>query len=206
MLKINDLSFKYQNDYIIQNFTEEFHSGENIMLLGDNGSGKSTFGKLICGIIQASRGSLTINGVNPYDKKAPARIESAYYISQINQLQFLFGNLEKEIKLIEKLSNKKLLSQEYQAFYLPEDLETNPFELSVNEAWRFSLLGAIIIKPVVLFIDELPSAVNERNLSSLKYVLEHRKAENKITFLSYQRMVNLRFDKVLQVENQTIFA
>lgn len=56
--------FSYQENHseILQNISCTLHSGENIRLTGTNGSGKSTFIKLLTGVYAPQKGSLTLNG------------------------------------------------------------------------------------------------------------------------------------------------
>ena len=62
MIKVENVSFKYKNSdtMILDNLTFEVKDGETIAIVGQNGSGKSTIGKLISGIIKLKQGSITI--------------------------------------------------------------------------------------------------------------------------------------------------
>jgi ABC-type multidrug transport system ATPase subunit len=205
MLKIRDARFAYTSATIpvVNDLTDTFSPGQSVMIVGDNGTGKSTLGKLICGIIMPSKGEITVSGLFLYKLSPQKRIHLAYYINQINQLQFLHGSLKAEIKAFEKLSGGSFNESIYKSFFLPPDLECNPFELSVSQAWRFSLFLTTILNPHVLFVDEIPSPTNERNLNVLRKLLERRKAENGITFFSYQRKINLDFDKLISLDTIT---
>lgn len=53
MIKIENVSFKYKNSNtkILDKLNFEVNNGEIVAIIGENGSGKSTIGKLISGII-----------------------------------------------------------------------------------------------------------------------------------------------------------
>jgi len=202
MLEIKDVSFSYlqQNIPVINNFSGDYAAGESILVVGDNGTGKSTLGKIICGIINPQKGMVSVDNQS-LSKLAPKkRIHIAYYINQINQLQFLNSSLTAEIRSFEKLSGRSFSQVTYNSFFLPPNLDYNPFELSVNQAWRFSLFLSTIINPKVLFVDEIPSPTNERNRSVLKELLESRGRDKRVTFFSYQRKIDLIFDKVIYIK------
>jgi ABC-type multidrug transport system ATPase subunit len=148
------------------------------------------------------KGKVDIAGLNPFMLVPKKRIHLAYYINQINALQFTKNTLEKEIFAAEKLSEKKEDRASYEHFFLPEDRDYNPFELSVNEARRFALYLGMIIDPQILFIDEIPSAVNAMNHQVLEHILCVRKAKGQITILSYQRPIDLEFDSVITIASK----
>ena len=65
-----DLSFSYQDEEgrednpALQNFSVDIHRGEYVAVLGHNGSGKSTFAKLLNYILEPTSGELTVNGLD----------------------------------------------------------------------------------------------------------------------------------------------
>ena len=50
MIKINNLDFAYKNTSVFKNISIEFKKGNIYGLLGENGVGKTTLLKLICGL------------------------------------------------------------------------------------------------------------------------------------------------------------
>ena len=62
MIKVENVSFKYKKsgNNILDNLNFEVKDGEIIAIVGQNGSGKSTIGKLISGIIKLKHGNIFI--------------------------------------------------------------------------------------------------------------------------------------------------
>lgn len=200
LLEIEGVTHSYAPDVVVlRELDLDVPSGSNVLLIGDNGSGKSTLGRIVCGLLSPSSGEVRVEGVVISRLKAGERVRRAYYVSQVNPLQFVKSTLSAEIEFAERVAGAKMPPGMYSRFYLPEDVEANPFELSVHEAWRFGVLLACITDPSVLFIDEVPSAVNRFNLRCLRYILDQRSACGQVTFLCYQRPVPLDFDTELRI-------
>ena len=65
MIKVKDLKFKYQgaNQYALDNVSVTIPRGSYVAILGHNGSGKSTFSKLISGLYKPTSGEIYIDGI-----------------------------------------------------------------------------------------------------------------------------------------------
>ncbi|MGP1486107.1 MAG: ATP-binding cassette domain-containing protein [Campylobacter sp.] len=62
VLSIENLSFSYECKQILQNLNLSLKSGETLAILDPNGIGKSTFLKIILGLLKAKGGQILING------------------------------------------------------------------------------------------------------------------------------------------------
>lgn len=69
-IRINNLTKKYSSRCIVQQINISFYSGEIIGFIGENGVGKTTFIKLLCGLIQPDDGQIFINDINIKKNKA----------------------------------------------------------------------------------------------------------------------------------------
>lgn len=64
MIKVNDLSFAYNNNKVIDIVNAEFRIGEICSILGRNGCGKTTFLKLLARLLLPDSGQITLDGKN----------------------------------------------------------------------------------------------------------------------------------------------
>ena len=60
-LKINNASFGYNGENILENFTFEINNGDKIAIIGKNGSGKTMLMRAISGLITPTTGQVAIN-------------------------------------------------------------------------------------------------------------------------------------------------
>lgn len=201
------MSFRYTNyhDNIFSDVSITADDRSAILVCGDNGTGKSTLGKIICGLLPISEGVISIDNKNPHILKPSERIRTAYYIVQDIYLQFVRASILEEIILTSKIANRTINDIGfYTNYFLPHDKKIKPFDLSINQAWRFSLLLAEIISPYVLFIDEIPSFSNHRNRVCIESLITKRLQKGLITILSCQDEVDLTFTHKYKIEQKGI--
>ena len=77
MLSVKDLSFSYQNKLVIEDFSLNLNQNENVGLIGANGAGKSTFLKLLVGLLEYTKGQIEVDG-NLVNKKNYPLIRNLY--------------------------------------------------------------------------------------------------------------------------------
>ena len=68
MIEIRNLDFMYKKSPVFSNINLSFPQGNIYGLLGENGVGKTTLLKLICGLLRPSQGSVYIDGATSYDR------------------------------------------------------------------------------------------------------------------------------------------
>jgi ABC-2 type transport system ATP-binding protein len=87
VLKVNALKKNYFNKAVLRGINLEIEKGKILGLLGPNGSGKTTFMKILAGILRPTSGEVIINGVKP-------GIESKAIVSYLSDVNYLFKWME----------------------------------------------------------------------------------------------------------------
>ena len=80
MIVISNLEFSYGQVTVLKNISMKLEEGKIYGLLGENGVGKTTLLTLLCGLKKPQKGSIDIDGYNPYDRK-PSFLADQYYLS-----------------------------------------------------------------------------------------------------------------------------
>jgi ABC-type multidrug transport system fused ATPase/permease subunit len=94
-IELKKVSFKYKHAkiYAIKNINLELNKGDSIVIVGQNGSGKSTFSKLLLGFYQNYEGSILINGIELRDiDKASYRACTAALFQDFTKYQFTIAD------------------------------------------------------------------------------------------------------------------
>lgn len=164
--KMQNVSFKYENDYVLRQFNESIQAKDCCVIMGPSGSGKSTLLNLILGQIKTSEGKieLTVDG-QTYDLNS-ARSEMLQSIGYVGAESFLIEGTIRENILFglgrqptdEEIHEKIKLSECQFIFDLKDGLEHKITEqgqgLSAGQKQRLGLLRALMRNPNALILDE----------------------------------------------------
>lgn len=213
-IKIKELSFKYDaaTDYIINNFNLDINKGDKILLKGANGTGKSTFIKIILGLYNPISGNIFINGINYsiLDKKIIRN-----KIGVISQNVFLFrgsileniiyGRNNKTKDDVIHLINKYHLNEYMKSFEngLDTQINQNGSGVSGGQIQIIAFLRATLEQKDILIIDEgtsnldlntkeiILNILKEQNICDIMIIISHQ--EDYYDFIT--KIVN--FDEIL---------
>ena len=81
MMRVENLSFAYSGENVLEGITSTFERGRVYGLLGANGVGKSTLFKLLCGLLTAKNGAIEVDGYRPSERQ-PGFLSKIFYIPE----------------------------------------------------------------------------------------------------------------------------
>jgi ABC-2 type transport system ATP-binding protein len=159
-LRINQLSKTYRDGPIaLQAVNLEIQPGEIFALLGPNGAGKTTLIGIICGLVNASSGTVEVAGFDAFSQPRQARaliglvpqeLAADAFESVVAAVTFSRG-------LFGYPSNPALVEQVLRSLALWEKRNAKIMTLSGGMKRRVMIAKALVHEPKVLFLDE-PSA------------------------------------------------
>ena len=82
VVKIDHLKFNYKKHIVFEDLSLEMEPGRIYGLLGENGVGKTTLLRIICGLLRAKGGSCTVDGIAS-EKRNPEMLNDIYYVPEI---------------------------------------------------------------------------------------------------------------------------
>ena len=166
MIEFRNITVKFKNTKLFDNFSMSLNEGEKILLFGKSGTGKSTFLKLFLGFLQPSSGEILINGEKLGRKQVWQLRKTTAYVNQ--NLEIGEGSIREY--LLEFLSLKSNSNVEFdeqkiaryvEFFELPPDLlEKNIEELSGGEKQRFAIITSILLNRDIYLLDEITSGLD----------------------------------------------
>ena len=157
LVRLKGVDFGYiEGKDALKNIDLDIKKGEKIALMGRNGAGKSTFLKLLNGLLKPKRGAVLVTGKNTKNTPTSELAGTCGYLSQ-NPSDYLFQpTVEKEILLGVKKEKMDLdhVARMIELLSLERYLDVYPRDLSVGERERVALASILALRPGVLALDE----------------------------------------------------
>jgi phospholipid/cholesterol/gamma-HCH transport system ATP-binding protein len=164
VIQIKDLSLSFGNNQVLKNLNLSLQRGENIVVLGKSGSGKSVLIKCIIGLIKPNTGSIMVLGQSITDLNREdldhIRMKTGF-LFQSNALydsMTVRENLEFPLRRhgIEKSKTEVdlLVNEALTNVGLPDTQLMMPAELSGGMKKRIALARTLILKPEIILYDE----------------------------------------------------
>lgn len=173
-IEFRNVSFKYSNTnmYVLKHINLKFKVGEKLAVVGMNGSGKTTFIKLMCRLYDPTEGEILLNGVNiqKYDYDEYMSIFSMVF-QDFRLFSFSLGqnisasasyDSQKIMKSLEKVGfdeRLKSMPNNLETF-LYKDFDTDGVEISGGEAQKIALARALYKDAPFIILDEPTAALD----------------------------------------------
>ena len=181
-IELKNVSFKYENEYVLKDFSMTVKKGQSVALVGQSGSGKSTIANLLTRFYDVNKGTISIDG---NDIKNITKTSLRSQIGLVTQDSILFNNTIKnnlkigkdsatDEEIIEalKVANAWEFVKE-----LPEGIKTNIGDagnsLSGGQKQRLSIARAVLKNAPVMILDEATSALDTESERLVQDALEN---------------------------------
>ncbi len=171
--------FNHEGFWALIGITVEIKRGESLGIIGSNGAGKSTFLKVIAGVLRPTKGSVAVNG-----KIAPLIELGAGFDMELTGRENIFLNAS-----ILGLSRKEIMERydrivEFSG--LGEFIHTPLKSYSSGMVARLGFSIATEVEPDILIIDEVLAVGDERfKQKCIDRIMNFKKNETTILFVSH---------------------
>ena len=196
---------KIKDFYALNDISFSIKKGETVGIIGPTGCGKSTFLKLILGILKPDSGEVNLYSDNK-DKLLMA------YVPQGNMI--LSGTIKENIAFYLPIDDEKIeeaaKASDIYSFIdmLPQKFDTVLGEkglgLSEGQIQRLAIARAVYCDAPLLILDECTSALDEQTEKNVLNNLKNQKNKSCI-IVSHKKAALEICDKVLKIENKKIF-
>lgn len=212
---VDSLSFNYPNGVeAIKKISLIIHPGEIIAIMGRNGAGKSTFMKLLNGLLTPSSGTVFVDGIVTTSYKSSDLTRKIGVMFQNPEHQLFCMTVEDEIDF--SLKNLNLNKKDFQNYKdeivkklgLKEFMSKSPFNLSGGERKKISIASILCRRPDYLIFDEPTLGADKKQRRILRQIIENEKKEGK-TIIIITHDTDFAFtlvDRILVFESGRILA
>ena len=162
VIRIEGLFKSFGDNHVLNGFDMELNAGENLVIMGKSGSGKSVMIKCIMGLMQPDKGKVEIMGLNVLNMEQQELDQLRKQIGFLFQGSALYDSMTVRENLEFPLRKQKMQQSEkdelvYEALEsvgLRHAVELMPDELSGGMKRRIALARAIILHPKIIIYDE----------------------------------------------------
>lgn len=171
VLEINDLYKSFGDNHVLNGFHLKLHQGENLVIMGKSGSGKSVMIKCLVGLMEADRGNITVmqNDITKLDAAAMDVLRadigflfqgSALYDSMTVRENLEFPLRRHKDKFGDDMDTESMVIEALENVGLADAIDLMPSELSGGMKRRVALARTLILRPKIILYDEPTSGLD----------------------------------------------
>ena len=215
MIEVRDLMKSYGDVQVLRGIHFSLSQGEQCVIKGASGSGKSTFLYLLGGLEMIERGSITVGDLmlHECDDEHLARYRNTY-IGFIFQYHFLLSSLKAidNIYLPARIGTgltgeiKNRVASMADFLGVGHCLEKYPYELSGGEQQRVNIIRACSLTPRILLCDEPTGNLDSENTQKVVGLLKDISCSFNISLIlvTHDSKVAGQFSKILTMDDGRI--
>ncbi|MFN6014740.1 MAG: ABC transporter ATP-binding protein [Flavobacteriales bacterium] len=201
-----NVSFKYKDDYILQNIDLTIPKGKTIALVGESGSGKSTLGDLLPRFYDVTEGTIYFDDIPITDCSLT---DLRDHIGIVSQESILFNTSVKEniafgmpgatmpeIEEAARISNAHDFIMQLENGY-DTVIGERGNKLSGGQKQRLNIARAILKNPTILILDEATSALDTESEKNVQDALEHLMKDRTSIIIAHRLSTILNADEIV---------
>ena len=209
----DNISFKYEDEYVLKDFTLNIPKGKTVALVGQSGSGKSTLANLLTRFYDINSGKILIDGKDIRDiTKKSLRNQ----LGIVTQDAILFNDTVKNNVLLgsDNASDKEVIqaltiANAYEFVEnLPKGIDTNIGDsgnkLSGGQKQRLSIARAVLKNPPIMILDEATSALDTESEQLVQKALEHLMKNRTSLVIAHRLSTIQKADTIVVIQKGTI--
>lgn len=212
-VQIENISFRYEDENVLKNFSVEVPKGSTIALVGQSGSGKSTIANLITRFYDVNEGAIKIDGTNI---KQITKSSLRNLMGLVTQDSILFNDsirnnvaLGKENATDEEIIDALKIANAWEFVKnLPLQLDTNIGDsgnkLSGGQKQRLSIARAVLKNPPIMILDEATSALDTESERLVQKALENMMKNRTSIVIAHRLSTIQNADKIVVMKKGEI--
>lgn len=202
VLKISNLSISYGQDFIIKDASFTADRGDIIAVTGHNGSGKSAFLRVLCGLVKEKSGKIVFEN-KAYSFKG--RRTLCYMTMQDVVHQLFADSVWEEFSLLNKNVDEQSITDILMRLDLLDYKEKHPMTLSGGQKQRLALAVATLANKDIVIFDEPTSGLDYGNMLKVSELIRELSI-GKIVFVAThdRELVELLCNRQIEISDGAV--
>ncbi|QDI91478.1 energy-coupling factor transporter ATPase [Salicibibacter halophilus] len=210
LIQCEHLYFRYreEQDFILQDLCLKINKGEWVALLGTNGSGKSTFARMLNALLQPEKGTVLIDGLPANEEDHVWQIrQKVGMVFQNPDHQFVAATVRDDIAFgLENagIPRPEMLNRIEEASVrtgIQDMLSAEPHRLSGGQKQRAAIAGVLALRPDIMIFDEATSMLDPNGrLEVMQTMAELNQSGITIIMITHELEEALKASRVVFME------
>jgi urea transport system ATP-binding protein len=192
MLEVSDLHVNYGQSEVIHGISFSAKKNETLAIMGRNGMGKTTLFKSLIGILEARKGSISIDGKDVTANESYQRVENG--IAYVPQGRMIFSTLtvRENIETGMGVSGLEDIPEDiYALFPVLFDMRNRKGgNLSGGQQQQLAIARALVTNPKVLLLDEPTEGIQPSIIKDIANILNEIKKLRDITIIVSEQVLS----------------
>jgi subfamily B ATP-binding cassette protein MsbA len=213
-IELKNITFAYNDEPVLKNFSLSIPKGKTVALVGQSGSGKSTIANLLTRFYEVNQGEILIDNHNIKDVTMKSLRGLTGLVTQ-DSIMFN-GSIKDNIRLgkLDATDDEIIEALKVANAYefvkdLPEGIETNIGDsgnkLSGGQKQRLSIARAVLKNPPIMILDEATSALDTESEKYVQVALENMMQNRTSVVIAHRLSTIQKADLIVVMQKGQIF-
>lgn len=214
-IKVDNVSFSYDDNRVLNNISLSVQEGEFVALLGHNGCGKSTMAKLFNVLLSPQSGTVTIDGITAETEDDIYEIRSRVgLVLQNPDNQLVATVVEEDVAFgpenlgVSPQEIRRRVDSALKAVDMYEYRSHAPHKLSGGQKQRVAIAGIIAMEPRCIVLDEPTAMLDPKGRQEVMDTIRHLNKSMGITIVLITHYMDeaVQADRVIVMDKGSILT
>jgi phospholipid/cholesterol/gamma-HCH transport system ATP-binding protein len=219
VIKMEHVKKSFGSNQVLSDISMVLHKGENLVVLGRSGQGKSVAIKCIVGLLQQDSGTVTVFGEDVKNlkenvlKDLRVRIGFLFQGGALYDSMTVRDNLEFPLTRVKKMDKQDeldaLVTEMLEGVGLPDAVDKMPSDLSGGQKKRIGLARTLILKPEIMLYDEPTTGldpITSREISELILQMQKKYQTSSVIITHDMECAKITGDRLLVMNDGKFIA
>ncbi len=188
MIQVKNLSFKYEEHFVLTDINLEIKEGSFTAIIGANGSGKSTLAKHFNALLLPTKGAVSVDGTDTKKNQFEIRKKVGFVFQDFDS-QIIYPIVQEDIAFgLENLGMpcaniKKIVTETLEKLKITKLANSNVNTLSLGQKQLVALAGVLAMRPRCIVFDEPTTMLDALNKKNILSIIKELNEKDKLTIV-----------------------